>query len=307
MPSPREARALARLSGQRRQVAFLARRLARRTKPGQAVARIELPRIGKTAVVVKGSDPEDLRKGPGLYDGTPFPGAPGTTAIAGHRTTYGAPFRHIDGLRRGDRIVVAMPYATFTYRVQQTQIVQPSDLSVIRRVGYDRLVLSACHPLFSAAKRIVVLRPPGARDPGADPSQAWGGRRGRDVQGPGARLRRGRLSDDASPDRSHPLPPHHRMRLDELKDKVDRSDYAVDPRLVAEALLRRFDTRRHEAVEPRVDHPTRCSYPRSGRAPGSRPLNVTSGAPSRTRPTHVSPAAARASSARSGGTQAHSS
>jgi sortase A len=157
VPSAGETRALERLAGQRRRVAFLARRLARRTTPGQAVARIRLPRIGKTAIVVKGSDPADLRKGPGLYDGTPFPGAPGTTAIAGHRTTYGAPFRHIDGMRRGDRIILELPYATFTYRVQKTRIVAPSDLAVIRRVGYDRLVLSACHPLFSAAKRIVVF------------------------------------------------------------------------------------------------------------------------------------------------------
>jgi sortase A len=157
VPSPREDRALARLADQQRRIAFLARRLARRTKPGQAVARLRMPHIRKTAIVVKGSAPEDLRKGPGLYDGTTFPGAPGTTAIAGHRTTYGAPFRHIDGLRRGDSIILELPYATFTYRVQSTRIVKPSDVGVIRRVGYDRLVLSACHPLFSAAKRIVVF------------------------------------------------------------------------------------------------------------------------------------------------------
>lgn len=156
-PSPREDRALARLADERRRIAFLARRLARRTAPGQAVARLRMPSIDETAVVVKGSRPEDLRKGPGLYDGTTFPGAPGTTAIAGHRTTYGAPFRHVDGLRRGDRLVLELPYATFTYRVQGTRIVKPSDVAVIRRVGYDRLVLSACHPLFSAAKRIVVF------------------------------------------------------------------------------------------------------------------------------------------------------
>jgi sortase A len=156
-PSPRENLALARLAGERRRIAFLARRLDRRTKPGQAVARLRMPRIGETAVVVKGSAPEDLREGPGLYDGTTFPGAPGTTAIAGHRTTYGAPFRHIDGLRRGDDIILELPYATFTYRVEGTRIVKPSDIGVVRRVGYDRLVLSACHPLFSAAKRIVVF------------------------------------------------------------------------------------------------------------------------------------------------------
>ncbi len=86
-----------------------------------------------------------------------LPGVPGTAAIAGHRTTYGAPFRDLDELRPGDAVVVAMPYATFTYRVERTRIVDPSDLSVLARRRYDRLVLSACHPLYSAAERIVVL------------------------------------------------------------------------------------------------------------------------------------------------------
>ena len=82
---------------------------------------------------------------------------PGTTAIAGHRTTYGAPFRKIDQIKRGDEIVVEMRYGTFTYEVEKTQIVKPTALEVIRRVSYDRLVLSACHPLYSAAKRIIVF------------------------------------------------------------------------------------------------------------------------------------------------------
>jgi len=108
-------------------------------------------------VIVKGTDPASLRKGPGIYDHTPFPGAPGTTGIAGHRTTYLAPFRHIDRLRHGDDIEVDMPYATLHYKVQHLQIVTPNSIWIIRRVGYDRLVLSACNPLYSAAQRIVVF------------------------------------------------------------------------------------------------------------------------------------------------------
>jgi len=81
----------------------------------------------------------------------------GTTAIAGHRTTYLAPFRHIDALRRGDVIVLDMPYGRFTYTVEGHRIVGPTDLGVIDPVGYDRLVLSACTPLYSAAQRIVVF------------------------------------------------------------------------------------------------------------------------------------------------------
>ena len=124
---------------------------------GDAIARIELPTIDKTAYVVEGTDTSTLRKGPGHYSDTPLPGEHGTVAIAGHRTTYGAPFRHIDDLRRGAPIDVEMPDGTFVYRVVRTRIVEPDDTWVKRRVGYDQLVLSACHPLHSAAKRIVVF------------------------------------------------------------------------------------------------------------------------------------------------------
>ena len=83
--------------------------------------------------------------------------ARGTVALAGHRTTYGAQFRRLDDLRRGDRVELAMPYGRFAYRVERTRIVAPTATWVTRRVSYDRLVLTACHPLFSAAERIVVF------------------------------------------------------------------------------------------------------------------------------------------------------
>jgi sortase A len=156
-PTAAERRALARLGDERRRIAFLARALRRRTKEGDAVGRIRIPRAKANFVVVNGTRGPDLRKGPGIYEQTPFPGAPGTVAMAGHRTTYLAPFRHLDRLRRDDPITVEMPYATFTYRVERTRIVRPDALWVLRRVGHDRLVLSACHPLFSAAQRIVVF------------------------------------------------------------------------------------------------------------------------------------------------------
>jgi sortase A len=156
-PTRLEARALAGLADDRRRIAFLARSLQRRTADGDAIGTLVIPRLGADFVMVKGSDPGDLRKGPGTYDGTALPGVPGTAAVAGHRTTYLAPFRHVDDLRRGDRITVEMPYATFTYRVQRTQIVAADALWILRPTGYDRLVLTACHPLFSAAQRIVVF------------------------------------------------------------------------------------------------------------------------------------------------------
>ena len=134
-----------------------ARAFGRSRRDGDVVAELRIARIGLRAVVVRGTASDDLREGPGLLDGTPLPGEHGTTAIAGHRTTYGAPFRHLDALRRGDRIGLRLPYGSFRYAVEATRIVDPGDLSVLRRVNHDRLVLSACHPLFSAARRIVVL------------------------------------------------------------------------------------------------------------------------------------------------------
>ena len=154
-PARQAARAARAASSGR--LAAAARRFARTRHDGDAVAELSIPRIALRAVVVRGTAPDDLREGPGLLDGTPLPGEHGTTAIAGHRTTYGAPFRHLDALRRGDAIALRLAYGTFRYAVQGTRIVDPGDLSVLRRVHHDRLVLSACHPLFSAARRIVVL------------------------------------------------------------------------------------------------------------------------------------------------------
>ena len=116
-----------------------------------------IPSIGLNVIAVQGTDTASLQKGPGHYPDTPFPGQGGTTAFAGHRTTYLAPFRHLDSLGAGDLIQVEMPYATFSYRVEGTRVVSPSDVGIVHRVGYDRLVLTACHPLYSAAERIVAF------------------------------------------------------------------------------------------------------------------------------------------------------
>ena len=151
-----DQRALSRLDASRR-LAFAARSLARRSDDGDPLGRIRMPSIGVSEVFVQGTGTSDLRRGPGHYPATPLPGQRGTVAIAGHRTTYGAPFHDVDDLDRGDRIELAMPYGRFTYRVERTRIVPPTATEVTDRVGYDRLVLSACHPLYSAAQRIVVF------------------------------------------------------------------------------------------------------------------------------------------------------
>jgi sortase A len=154
---PAEQRALTKIPDPRRRLAFRARALGRKLDPGDPMGRIAMPAIGVSDVFVEGTGASDLRSGPGHYPATPLPGEHGTVAIAGHRTTYGAPFRRIDELDRGDRIELRMPYGRFVYRVERTRIVPPTETSVTRRVGYDRLVLSACHPLYSAAQRIIVF------------------------------------------------------------------------------------------------------------------------------------------------------
>jgi sortase A len=162
-PNLAEQARLERLADEHRRVAYLAGQLARRAPLGGAVGSIRIPRIGADFVLVYGTGTEELEQGPGIYTqstypGTRFPGLGGTTAIAGHRTTFLEPFRHIDQLRHGDRIYVDMPYAHFVYTVLGHRNVLPTDVeAAIRGAGYSRLVLSACTPLFSAAERLLVF------------------------------------------------------------------------------------------------------------------------------------------------------
>ena len=141
----------------RKKVEILAGLFAKRAPNGEAIGRLSIPTIDLDVVVVEGTDTASLQKGPGHYPETPFPGQGGTVAIAGHRTTYLAPFRHLDQLERGDEIRIEMPYANFAYRVQETRVVDDSAVGIIHRVGYERLVLTACHPLYSAAQRIAAF------------------------------------------------------------------------------------------------------------------------------------------------------
>jgi sortase A len=157
-PSAAEQRVLETISDERARIAFLSRQQQLESGNGSPVGRIVIPKLGANFVVVNGTDTADLEHGPGVYRETTFPGSSGTTAIAGHRTTFLAPFRHIDGLRAGDVIELKMPYAVLTYSVLGRSIVPPTDVgAAVANVGYSRLVLSACTPLFSAAKRILVF------------------------------------------------------------------------------------------------------------------------------------------------------
>jgi len=162
-PSAAVADRLALLHRVDERMALLAEQLEARSTAGSAVGRIEIPRIGADYVVVNGTGTEELEEGPGIYTRgsypqRTFPGLPGTTPIAGHRTTFLAPFRHIDELRRGDKIIVTMPYGRFAYTVTGHRVVLPSNVAAaVDPVGYPRIVLSACTPLFSASHRILVF------------------------------------------------------------------------------------------------------------------------------------------------------
>jgi sortase A len=124
---------------------------------GKPIGKILIPRIDLDAVAVQGTDTASLQKGPGHYPDTALPGQGKTIGIAGHRTTYLAPFRHIDQIEAGDEVVLEMPYGDFAYRVTKTEIVDPEDVDIVDNVGFERLVLTACHPLYSAAERYAIF------------------------------------------------------------------------------------------------------------------------------------------------------
>lgn len=133
---------------------------------GDPVARIKIPKIGVDSIVVNGVSRNDLRKGPGLYPETALPGQAGNAAIAGHRTTYGAPFGDLDQLVVGDLVQVQTLYGVFRFRVTEQLIVAPSDVGVIDPKPVDpntpskglipQVTLTTCNPKYSAAQRLIV-------------------------------------------------------------------------------------------------------------------------------------------------------
>jgi sortase A len=155
--SSTDTQALSQIGSLSARISYLARRERDQVKVGDAIGQIDIPKIGHTYNIVQGTDTQSLEEGPGHYPSTAFPGMGQTVGVAGHRTTYLAPFRFINELHAGDRIIITMPYGRFTYIVQYQKIVRPTDVGVVDDVGYDRLVMSACNPLYSAAQRIIVF------------------------------------------------------------------------------------------------------------------------------------------------------
>ncbi|HEV7133554.1 MAG TPA: class E sortase [Gaiellaceae bacterium] len=144
------------LAAERRVIAADAAHFRRTATRGQAIGRIVIGRIGLKMVLVNGTDHDSLTKGPGRDTRSYMPGQNRLVYIAGHRTTYLAPFSHIDDIRPGDYVRLEMPYATFVYRATGHRIVVASDLSVLRSPRHEQLELQACHPRFFATHRYIV-------------------------------------------------------------------------------------------------------------------------------------------------------
>lgn len=139
-----------------------ARRYRSASEHGDALGHLRIPRLDVDMVFVNGTDSRTLKRGPGRYAGrgSYMPGEGHLVYVAGHRTTYSAPFSDIDDLERGDRVVVELPYATLEYRVTQHEIVRADELRVLRSRGREVLALQACHPRFFASHRYIVYARP---------------------------------------------------------------------------------------------------------------------------------------------------
>jgi len=143
------------VKAERASIAREAKRYRLSSKRGQVIGRIRVPRMGINMLLVNGTDHDTLKKGPGRDGRTFMPGENRLVYIAGHRTTYLAPFSHIDRLRRGDRVTIEVPYATFIYAVTGHRIVKSTDLSVLRSPRHELVELQACHPRFFATHRYI--------------------------------------------------------------------------------------------------------------------------------------------------------
>jgi sortase A len=156
-------------------IAREARLYRRSLHEGDAIGRIEIPRLGLNMVMVNGTETDTLKKGPARELSTFLPGEGKLIYVAGHRTTYSAPFSAIDNLRRGDPVTIQLPYGIFEYRITGHRIVPGDDLSVLRSHGHEVLALQACHPRFFASERYIAYARPVRVLPRGAPAYAYSG------------------------------------------------------------------------------------------------------------------------------------
>jgi sortase A len=125
---------------------------------GEPVARLQIPTLGINQIVVMGVGTSELKAGPGHFPGTPLPGQLGNAAIAGHRTSYGAPFGDVDRLSPGDELKLTTVVGEFRYVVTGSEVVDPSAVYVVDTVdpSVASLTLVTCHPRYSISQRLIV-------------------------------------------------------------------------------------------------------------------------------------------------------
>jgi len=129
---------------------------APRLTAGALVGRVEIPRVGVSAMVREGDDSATLRHAVGHIPDTALPGEPGNAGLAGHRDTF---FRGLKSVRAGDRITMTTPGGVLEYTVRHTSIVDPDDVSVLSPTGRQTLTLVTCYPFYyigSAPRRFIV-------------------------------------------------------------------------------------------------------------------------------------------------------
>ena len=141
-------------------VAAAAKRYRRSLERGDPIGRLKIPRLGVNLIVVNGTDPDTLKKGPARHLATFLPGEGRLVYVAGHRTTYSAPFAEIDQLEAGDRVTIELPYGSFEYRIRTHRIVGATAVEVLRSRGREELALQACHPRFFASERYIAYGEP---------------------------------------------------------------------------------------------------------------------------------------------------
>ncbi len=165
-PGPKFVRSES-LTAEARAIEVAAARFRHSARMGQAIGRIIIPRLGLNMILVNGTDDASLERGPGRDLRSFMPGQSRLVYVAGHRTTFLAPFSQINEIQPGDRIRLEMPYGAFVYRAFRHVIVPADDLAVLRSPRHELLALQACHPRFFATHRYIVY----AHLVAVDPSQ----------------------------------------------------------------------------------------------------------------------------------------
>jgi sortase A len=135
---------------------------------GGAIGEMEVARLGMKAIFVQGDSPKILRRAVGHISSTALPGEPGNVVLTGHRDTFFRPLRNI---QKGDAIAITTLHGEFTYQVESTEVVSPSDVQVLQPSSDNTLTLITCFPFYfvgPAPKRFIVH----ARQIGPLPAQS---------------------------------------------------------------------------------------------------------------------------------------